>query len=285
MFTEGSLMRHVAVMTATGAIGLMAIFAVDLLSLFWVSRLGDQAFKAAVGYVGLVGFFAMSVNIGLTIAASATVSRAIGAGDRRRGRRLAASSLAVTALFSTLVAAGMFVFRDWCLAHVLHASGEPLAVASKFLAITLPANVPMALGMAMSGLLRAVGDARRAMYVTLSGAIVTAVLDPTLIFGLRPRRLWRGLGDGRLAARVPAGRLPRRGHGARSSWPGRASMRLRRDFGPIMAIGFPAIMANLATPVGCVYMIRVFSDVGEAAIAAARSSTASSRSPSASSSR
>ena len=35
-------MRHVAVMTATGAIGLMAIFAVDLLSLFWVSRLGED---------------------------------------------------------------------------------------------------------------------------------------------------------------------------------------------------------------------------------------------------
>ena len=42
----------------------------------------------------------------------------------------------------------------------------------------------------------------------------------------------------------------------------------RRDFGPIMAIGFPAIMANLATPVGSAYTIRVFSDIGEAAIAA-----------------
>ena len=35
-----------------------------------------------------------------------------------------------------------------------------------------------------------------------------------------------------------------------------------------MAIGFPAIMANLATPVGSAYTIRVFSDIGEAAIAA-----------------
>ena len=59
-----------------------------------------------------------------------------------------------------------------------------MQVASNFLAITIPANVPMALGMAMSGVLRAVGDARRAMYVTLSGAIVTAILDPALIFGL-----------------------------------------------------------------------------------------------------
>jgi hypothetical protein len=64
-------MRHVAVMTATGAIGLMAVFVVDLLSLFWVSKLGDQAFKAAVGYAGLMTFFIMSINIGLTIAASA----------------------------------------------------------------------------------------------------------------------------------------------------------------------------------------------------------------------
>ena len=176
-------MRHVAVMTATGAIGLTAVFSVDLLSLFWVSQLGDQAFKAAVGYVGLATFFAMSITIGLTIAASATVSRALGAGDRPRGRRLAASALTITAIIATVVAALMFVLRDWGLTTLLHASGEPLEVASKFLAITLPANVPMALGMAMSGVLRAVGDARRAMYVTLSGAIVTALLDPVLIFG------------------------------------------------------------------------------------------------------
>jgi putative MATE family efflux protein len=268
VFTQGSLLRHVAVMTATGAIGLMAIFAVDLLSLFWVSRLGDQAFKAAVGYVGLATFFAMSVNIGLTIAASATVSRAIGAGNRPRGRRLAASSLTITALISAAVAAVMFVFRDWGLIHVVHANGEPLAVASKFLAITIPANVPMALGMTMSGLLRAVGDARRAMYVTLSGAIVTAILDPTLIFGL-------GLGVYGAAWATVASRLSFLLVGLHGSVMvhdvvARPALRAARgDFGPIMAIGFPAIMANLATPVGSAYTVRVFSDVGQAAIAAA----------------
>ena len=117
VFTHGSLMRHVAVMTATGAIGLMAVFVVDLLSLFWVSKLGDQAFKAAVGYVGLMTFFVMSINIGLTIAASATVSRALGAGDRPRARRLAASSLIITAVFSAVMAAAMFLLRDWILTY------------------------------------------------------------------------------------------------------------------------------------------------------------------------
>src|SRR5260370_39598997 len=105
-------MRHVAVMSATGAIGLMAIFVVDLLSLFWVSRLGDQAFKAAVGYVGLATFFAMSINIGLTIAASAKGSRSLRAGDRQEGRRLPASALTITAITSPLGAPRVFALRD-----------------------------------------------------------------------------------------------------------------------------------------------------------------------------
>ena len=75
-------MRHVAVMTATGSIGLVAVFAVDFLSLFWVSRLGVAILKAAVGYASQLPFLAMSVSIGFTIAISANVSRALGAGDR-----------------------------------------------------------------------------------------------------------------------------------------------------------------------------------------------------------
>ena len=268
VFTHGSLMRHVAVMTATGAIGLMAVFVVDLLSLFWVSQLGDQAFKAAVGYVGLTTFFVMSINIGLTIAASATVSRALGAGDRRRARRLAASALTITTIFSASMAAAIFVFRDWALTTLLHAHGEPAEVASKFIAISIPANVPLAMGMAMSGVLRAVGDARRAMYVTLSAGIATAFLDPLLIFGF-------GLGVYGAAWATVLSRLILLAvgwHGAIVVHDLVARPKLiaaRGDFGPIMAIGFPAIMANMATPVGSAYTLRVFSDFGEPAIAAA----------------
>ena len=268
LFTEGSLMRHVAVMTATGSIGLMAVFAVDLVSLFWVSRLGDQAFKAAVGYVSLMMFFAMSFNIGLTIAASATVSRALGAGDRPRARRLAASALTITAVVSAALAAAMFVLRDWGLGALLHAQGESARVASTFAAITFPANVPLALGMTMAGVLRAVGDARRAMYVTLSAGVATAVLDPLLIFGL-------GLGVYGAAWAIVISRLILLAVG----WHGAVGVHdlvarpnlnaARGDFGPIMAIGFPAIMANMATPVGSAYTLRVFSDLGEPAIAAA----------------
>jgi MATE family, multidrug efflux pump len=267
VFTHGSLMRHVAVMTATGAIGLMAVFVVDLLSLFWVSKLGDQAFKAAVGYVGLTTFFVMSTNIGLTIATSATVSRALGAGDRPRARRLAASALAITAVFSAAMAAAMILLRDEILATVLHARGESAEVASRFIAISMPANVPLAVGLALSGVLRAVGDARRAMYVTLSAGIATAFLDPLLIFGF-------GLGVYGAAWTTVLSRLILFAVGLNGAvrvhdLVARPKLNsVRGDFGPVMAIGFPAIMANMAAPVSSAYTLRVFSDFGEAAIAA-----------------
>jgi putative MATE family efflux protein len=259
-------MRHVAVMTATGSIGLMAIFAVDFMSLFWVSRLGDQSYKAAVGYASQSSFLLMAINIGFTIAISANVSRALGAGDRSRARRLAASGLTITALAVTFVTIALFIFRDGALARVMHAHGPAASVASKYMAITIPANIPMGLGMALSGVLRATGDARRAMYVTLSGAVVTAFTDPLLIFGaglgvygaawatVIARFIWLAVGvHGAVGVHNMVAR------------PRAAALAL--DFKPIMGIGLPSILANLATPVAAVYVTRIWSDIGEAAVA------------------
>ena len=149
----------------------------------------------------------------------------------------------------------------------MHAHGELAEVASKFIAISMPANVPLAIGMTFSGVLRAVGDARRAMYVTLSAGIATAFLDPLLIFGF-------GLGVYGAAWATVLSRLILLAVG----WLGAVGVHdlvarpklnaARSDFGPIMAIGFPAIMANMAAPVSSAYTLRVFSDFGEPAIAA-----------------
>ena len=125
----------------------------------------------------------MSVNIGLTIAISARVSRALGAGDRPLARRMAASGLLLTFLATLVLSTALWFGRDYALANFMHAQGPARDVASGLLAIIIPANVPMGLGMALSGVLRACGDARRGMYVTLSGGIVTAFTDPLLIFG------------------------------------------------------------------------------------------------------
>src|SRR5215471_6118825 len=92
-FVTGSTMRHVIIMTATGSVGLVAIFIVDALNLFYISLLGIQSLAAAVGFAATLLFFTISFAIGFTIACSALVSRALGRGDRPEAMRLAGASV------------------------------------------------------------------------------------------------------------------------------------------------------------------------------------------------
>ncbi len=266
VFTEGSTMRHVIVMTTASSIGLMAIFAVDLLSLLWVSRLGDPKLTAAVGFATQVLFFSVSINIGLSIAIGALVSRALGAGDRGGARRLAASGLVHVVLIAAAASFAAWLLRREILA-LFGARDTTLDVASSYLAITLPATVLLGLGMALSSILRAAGDARRAMYVTLAGAIVTAILDPVFIFGL-------GLGVTGAAIVTVISRFVFVAVGLNGAVrkydlvakPNRDAARL--DLAPMMAIAVPAVLTNLATPVANAYTMRIFSRFGEAVVAA-----------------
>jgi putative MATE family efflux protein len=266
VFTEGSTMRHVLVMTGAASVGLVSIFVVDLLSLLYVSRLGDPNLTAAVGFATQVLFFSVSLNIGLSIAIGALVSRAIGAGERPIARRLAGSGLVHVFIVSGLVSCAALLFRREIL-QLIGARGEALDVASMFLVYTLPATVGLGLGMALAGLLRAVGDAQRAMYVTLSGAIATAILDPLFIFGL-------GLGVQGAAIVTIISRFvfvvvglygAVRVHDLIEK--PRAAAVLS-DLPPIMGIAIPAILTNVAAPFANAYALRVFAHFGDPVVAA-----------------
>src|SRR5918997_6791673 len=135
-FVTGSTMRHVTVMTATGAVGLIAIFFVDLLSLVYISWLGDPRLTAAVGLATIVLFIATSINVGLMIAIGALVSRALGAHERERARRLGGTTPAHMAL-DALVVTALVLLLVPSLLRLLNASAETAAVAERFLWITL----------------------------------------------------------------------------------------------------------------------------------------------------
>jgi putative MATE family efflux protein len=259
-------MRHVVVMTGTGSVGLVAVFVVDLLSLLYISWLGKPALTAGVGLATIVLFFAVSINVGLMIAVGALVSRALGAAQPGSARRLAGSACAHAVLAGAAVTLALLPLLPPVLT-LLGANAETLPVASRFLWIVLPSNFLMALGMTFSGILRAVGDAKRAMYVTLSGGVVTAGLDPLLIFGF-------GLGiDGAAIATV----VSRLIFVAVGAWGAVAIHRLvarprlqatLRDARPLFAIALPAILTNVATPIAGGFVTGVVARYGETVIAA-----------------
>lgn len=266
VFTSGSVMRHVLVMALTSGIGLMAIFLVDVLSLLYVSRLGSEVKIAAVGFASTILFLAISSSIGFMIAISALVSRCIGAGDDVAARRMAASGIVWTAIVSAAIAFILFLAKDTILT-LLNAKGEAFTIASAYLDFTLPSNILMAVGVAYSGILRAAGDAKRAMYVTLGGGIATAFIDPLMIFVLHFDVM--GAAYSTVIARLIFCLIGYHGAVMKLDLVARPRMKdAMQDLKPLMTIAVPAILTNLASPVGSAFLASTVAKFGDSAVAA-----------------
>lgn len=264
-FVTGSLLRHVVVMASTGAVGLVAVFFVDLINLFYISLLGQQPVAAAVGFAGVVAFFQISYCIGVMIAIVAVVSRAIGAGRIEEAKRLATASLVLMSVSCVLVATSTFLFLEPIL-DLLGASGETRRQALGYLRITQLAMPFLGIGMACAGLMRAVGDARRAMSVTLTGAVVTAILDPLLIFGLQLDL--KGAAIASVMARMTMTGVGLYGCTRIHRLLGRFEpARFVADARRIAQVAGPSILANLATPFGAAFITHFMAQFGTAAVA------------------
>ncbi len=264
-FVTGSILRHILVLTGTGAAGLMAIFLGDLANILFLSWVGDDVVIAAVGYASAILFLTISIGIGLSIAATSLVSPALGAGRRMRARRLS-----LNAHVLTFVAASLLSLVIWLLIpqflELLGATGHAYELATVYLLILVPALPPLAVAMTSASVLRSAGDARRAMNVTLIGAPVNTLLDAILILGL-------GLGIQGAAIASALARLVMMAIGlygvvwVHDLW-GRLRVRtVLADAPAHIAVAIPAVLTNIATPVANAYVTRAMAPFGDTAVA------------------
>jgi Na+-driven multidrug efflux pump len=104
------------------------------------------------------------------------------------------------------------------------------------------------------------------MMATVWGALATAVLDPILIFGMG----WEltGAAIASVAARVVIAIMALRPITAKYGGFDRPTPgQVIADMGPVWAIAVPAILTQVATPVGQAFITRATSAYGEAAVA------------------
>ena len=264
-FVTGSTLQHVLYMTASGSVGLIAVFAVDLLNLFYISLLGQKELAAAVGYAATLLFFVVSLSIGLAIAVSATTSRVLGRGDRKQAQHMAGASLILMVGSMVLGALALYPFIAYLL-KLLGANGVTAELALRFTQWVLPSAPLLGAGMCISALLRALGDGKRAMYVTLSAAAAVAVLDPLFIFvfnlGLDGAALATGVARTVMVCVGLYGLV--RVHRL-LAMPSRAE--LLSTAKPFFAIGLPSILTQVATPVGNAFVTAAIAPFGDSAIA------------------
>lgn len=264
-FLTGNLFRHVSVMSLTSSVGLMAIFMVDFVDMIFIAMLGKAELAAAVGYAATILFFTTSFGIGMSIAAGALVARALGSGDSQLAEERKTHSLIYGFVFGLIFAVVIWLNLAF-LVSLLGAQAEIAHLAVGYLQIIVPTLPFLMLGMMGGAILRAHGDARRAMMATIYGGAVNAVLDPILIFGLGLDLTGAALAS--VAARLViayAALVPIARHYGGVGRPRAAGM--LRDIVPIATIAVPAILTQLATPVGQAIVTRAMADYGEAAIA------------------
>lgn len=264
-FVEGNLLRHVTVMSLTSSVGLMAIFAVDFVNMIFISMLGRAELAAAIGYAGAILFFTTSFGIGMGIGVGALTARALGARDPAEARTRATNGLILGVNFRAAFAALVWMALS-PLVSLLGATGQTQALAVHYLQIVIPSQPLLMVGMIGGAILRSHGDARRAMLATIFGGLVNAVLDPILIFGLG----WEltGAAISSVVARIviaAVALLPILRHYGGFDRPALASV--TADLRPVFGIAFPAILTQLATPIGAAFVTRAMAAHGEAAVA------------------
>jgi len=264
-FTSGSILRHVCTMTFASTAGLLSLFTVDFLDMYWLSLLGQMQYAAAIGYASSILFFTLSLSIGLSIGCAATVSHSVGEGDVDRTRKIVVHAMLTIVGITVPVMLVVFFNIDTLLQWL--GAGEPArGYAAAYMSIVLLSYPLLALAMACAGIMRALGNAKHAMLLTLVGAIVNAVLDPLFIFGFG----WDIEGAAAATALARAAML------AYGIWLLKANNNLLglpdfsvywRDLREYCQTAIPAVLTNLSTPVGVAYVTASMASYGTGAVA------------------
>jgi putative MATE family efflux protein len=192
-------------------------------------------------------------------------SRALGRGQQAQARQIAGASLIIVGGCMTVLTLACYPLIEPGL-QLLGAQGQTLDRAATLMRIVLPSWPLLGVGMCLSGLLRATGDARRAMFVTLGAAATALVMDPLLILGFGLEL--RGAAIATVIVRVAMVAIGLHGLWRVHRMVARPDVTLvLRELAPFMAIAMPAVLTQIATPVGNAFVTEAISTYGDEAIA------------------
>jgi putative MATE family efflux protein len=245
-----------------------SIFAVA--DVFWVAHLGADA-VATVGLTESMMTIIYTAAMGLSIGATALVSRRIGE-QNPEGAAHAAGQSILLGLAASAAIALLAAPNAPALLRLMGASDSVIQSGGAFTRIMLGGNATVLLLFLLNAVFRGAGDAAIAMRVLVLGNVLNIVLGPCFIFGLGP---FPALGVAGAATATNIGRgtavlyqlysLARGG--------GRVKVRLRHlrlDLGAMQSVirlsglGTVQIMIGTASYVG---LVRILSDFGSAALA------------------
>jgi putative MATE family efflux protein len=151
----------------------------NIVNAIWVAGLGSDAL-AAVGFVTPLFMILIGLSNGLGAGVASVISRRIGAKDKS-----AADNAAIHGLLLVLILSAIFTIPLILLTGpivTLFGAGETARLATEYGQIVFLGMVLILFTNIAYAILRAEGDAKRAMYIMGASSLLNMVLDPLLIY-------------------------------------------------------------------------------------------------------
>ena len=257
-------------LTIPMVIGIVAVFFFNLVDTYFISLLGTQSL-AAVSFTMPIAMVVMNLAIGLGIASSALIARAIGARDQGLAQQYVIAALLLTLALAALILLIGLLFND-DIFLLLGASYELLPVIWLYMKYWWPGVVVMMLMIVINSSMRAVGNTKLPSMMMLGSAALNAILDPILIFGFGPIE-GMGISGAALASTlcwliVVIVMLYSLAKIDLLHW-GELTLKLLLGIWQrLISLGIPAMITNVLVPIAGAFLLVMIAPMGEQAVAA-----------------
>ena len=257
-------------LTLPMVIGIVAVFFFNLVDTFFIGLLGTRSL-AAVSFTMPIAMVVMNLAIGLGIASSALIARAIGGNEHHLAQRYVMASLLLTAAIASAMLFLGWHFND-DLFVLLGADAELLPVIWQYMKFYWPGAWLMMFMIVINSSMRAVGNTKLPSMMMLGSAVLNAILDPILIFGLGPLE-GMGIAGAALASTIcwlivvlvmvySLAKIDL------LHWAQLTFRELLSIWQRLMAVGIPAMITNVLVPIASGILLIMTAPMGEQSVAA-----------------
>ena len=183
-FTTGSIRRAIFLLSVPMVLEMVMESLFAVVDIFFVGRVGVHA-VATVGLTESVLTIIYSVAIGLSVAATAMVSRRVGEGRPERAGDAAFQAIVIAASFSVIIAIGGAVFAPDIL-RLMGGEADLVETGTGYTRLMFASNISIMLLFLINGIFRGAGNASLAMRSLWIANGLNILLDPLFIFGWGP---------------------------------------------------------------------------------------------------
>lgn len=163
-------------------IGLTATMSFTFVDSYFIAKLGTDE-VAAMGYITRIAMVIISLSIGLMAGVSSVIARVAGRGDQDEIRKLATNTLYMTMILSLIVTVVGLTTIDPVF-RAMGATDQVMPLIKQYMIIWYFSPLFIMLPMTGGAVMRALGDTKLQGNLMVISAILNAILDPLLIFGM-----------------------------------------------------------------------------------------------------